>query len=168
MDQLFVAVGRGSGRIDQLIPDALELVQEHLVGLAAKAAQGSRLVQADGREGARVDVAVPYPLVVGHEDGRIRCVCLGLCADIGRRGNVQQVFGIIHKLSLDIEWQDDQRFPAGVFLHQPAPLQLHNGFAQAKPGKQRPASAAQRPQHAGALVRFEDRVQFIFPHIQAG
>ena len=168
VDKFFVPVGRRGGRIDQLIPDALELVQEHLVGLAAETAQGGCLVQAHGREAPRVNVSIPHSLIVGHEDGGVRGVRLGHVPDVDRRGHVQQIFGVVHKFPLDVEGQDDERLAAGVFLHQPAPLKLHGGLAEAEPGEQRPPAAPHGPQHAGALVWLQYRVQLAFVYLKPG
>ena len=68
MDQLLVLVGGRSSRVHQLIPHPLELAQKRLVGLAAKAPQHRRLIQADGGKSCGVDVAVPDPFIVGQQD----------------------------------------------------------------------------------------------------
>ncbi len=71
MNQLFVAVRAGCRGVGQLILDALELLHEALIGLAAEAAQCGGLVQTDRCEMMRVNVAVSDALVVGQDDGAV-------------------------------------------------------------------------------------------------
>ena len=84
MDQLIVAVRAWRGGRDEPVPDLIEQLQERLVGLAAEAAQDGRFVQADGREGIRVQLPIADALVVGQVDAIEVRINLRRCADEAR------------------------------------------------------------------------------------
>lgn len=158
MDQFFVAVWTWRGCVGQLIPYTLELLHKFLIGLAAKAAQRGRFVQAYGRKVMRVNVPITDALIVGQDDGSLSGFHLGHGAAVRRFVQPQQMYSVRTKLWHDVQRHHDQRLTADVFLQDAAPFQLHDGLAKAKPGKKAAPSPAQRPQDANTLVVFQGRV----------
>ena len=61
---------------------------------------------------------------------------------------------------------DDEHLAAGHFGYDARPFQLHNGLAQAERREQGTAAAAQRPQHAVALVGIQGGGNLIGLYIQ--
>ena len=160
VDQFFVAVGAGCGGVGQLIPYTLELLHKFLIGLAAKAAQRGRFVQAYGRKVMRVNIPIPDALIVGQDDGRLAGFHLGHGAAVRRFVQPQQMYSVRTKLWHDVQRHHDQRLTADVLLQDAAPFQLHDGLAQAEPGKKAAPSTAQRPQDANTLVVFQGWADF--------